>query len=121
MKYLKRWPNRLDSTTKSESRFKLASNFLARAEDIDVDIAPIFNVHNENYRQKFIPPPLPAPLNELEQEAQYRKARKEKELKKRGVIDKFNNKYQKKYDELELQVQNLAKQGSDYGRQIMDR
>lgn len=94
---------------------------MARAEDLDVDIAPIFNIQNDHYRQKFTPPPPPRPLNEMEQEFKYKEARKEKERNKKQILDRFNNKYKGKYDELELQVQNLADQGNSYGKYIKQR
>ena len=57
----------------------------------------------------------------MEQEWKYQIARKQKEKNKKDILTRFNTKYKKKYEELELQVHNLARQGSDYGKQIHEK
>lgn len=57
----------------------------------------------------------------MEQELKFREARRLNEQKQKMVLDRFNDKYKKKYDELELKVENLAKQGNTYGKFIKQR
>lgn len=68
-----------------------------------------------------MPPPLPKPVSEMKQEWKYREARREKDERKKLQLARFNHKYQKKYHELELKVDNLAKEGSSYGKYIKQR
>lgn len=91
---------------------------MARVEDVDLDIAPIFNLSNDNYRRKFMPPVIRRENNEAAEEAGYRAARREKKERMAKKLKVFNKKYESKYQELELQVHDLARGGNMYGENL---
>lgn len=88
---------------------------------MDLDIAPIFNLNNQLYRKKFEPPQIPKPPDAAEEEEKYRQARRDKQKRMQAKLKSFNNKYKSQYEELEMEVHLLAKEGSSYGREMSKR
>lgn len=84
-----------------------------RLEDEDLEIAPIFNLQNRHYREKFDP----VPSNELElekmrrlrEEEGYREAKTEKKIRKQKRLEFFNKKYKGQYVELEEHIEDFKK------------
>lgn len=107
--------NRTNSTTRPGSRPTSLSLYKARLEDEDLEIAPIFNVQNLQYREKFIPE-LPDTeeidrLRRIHEEEGYRKAKLEKKLMKQKRLEFFNKQYKGKYVELEERIQDFKLNG----------
>lgn len=89
-------------------------------EDTDIDIGPIFNEANDNYRQKFTPTidTVDDELIRQEQERAFIKARLEKRRQKGQRIDNFNQKYKGGYEELEKQYNALRRDNDPFAMNI---
>jgi hypothetical protein len=89
----------------------LNSLYKYRLEDEDLEIAPIFNEQNLQYREKFTPN-IPDQqeiehLRKLQEDEGYRQAKLEKKLRKQRRLENFNKKYQGQYTELEEMIQDF--------------
>lgn len=92
----------------------IVSLYRYRAEDKDLDIAPIFNLQNEHYRAKFHPKIQRIDYEEMERKELegYRRAKMQKKERREALISQFNKKYKGEagvkagqYEELEAKYE----------------